>query len=317
MSFKILSLDGGGVKGYLSILMLEKLEKGLQRKFNDTKTIGERFDLIVGTSTGGIIGSGLAIGKSAKEIRILYEELLEKIFSPYNRGIIKPKYNQNILKEELAKILEDKSLDDVKVPLCLTSTDISTAKATFFKSPYQEKYEQRKDEKLIDAVLATSAAPIFFPLVKTQYKSYLSDGGLVANNPTMVGIVEGFEITKDMSQLKVLSIGTGEMTNMPYDVKQIDEYGGIFSWALNSKYGIEPIMGKKMIVPLIEVLVNSQSDLINRQASALLKDNFFRLNPKLQKAIDIDDIEDIGFLKNLSTEADKDSTIKKVFMLLS
>ena len=60
MSFKILSLDGGGVKGYLSVLMLEKLEKGLQRKFNDTKAIGERFDLIVGTSTGGIIGSGLA-----------------------------------------------------------------------------------------------------------------------------------------------------------------------------------------------------------------------------------------------------------------
>jgi hypothetical protein len=76
-------------------------------------------------------------------------------------------------------------------------------------------------------------------------------------------------------------------------------------------------MGKKMIVPLIEVLLNTQSDLINRQASTLLKDNFFRLNPKLQKAIDIDDIEDIDFLKNLSTEADKDSTIKKVFMLLS
>ena len=170
---------------------------------------------------------------------------------------------------------------------------------------------------MIKAVLATSAAPIFFPLVKTQYKSYLSDGGLVANNPTMVGIVEGFEITKDMSQIKVLSIGTGEITHMPYDVKQINEYGGVFSWALNSKYGIEPIMGKKMIVPIIEVLVNSQSDLINRQASALLKDNFFRLNPKLQKAIDIDDIEDIDFLKNLSTEADKDSTIKNVFMLLS
>ena len=61
MSFKVLTLDGGGVKGYLTILILEKLEKALQRKFNDNKTIGERFDLIVGTSTGGIIASGLSI----------------------------------------------------------------------------------------------------------------------------------------------------------------------------------------------------------------------------------------------------------------
>ena len=72
MSFKILTLDGGGVKGYLTILILEKLEKALQRKFNDNKTIGERFDLIIGTSTGGIIASGLSIKKSAKEIRELY-----------------------------------------------------------------------------------------------------------------------------------------------------------------------------------------------------------------------------------------------------
>jgi patatin-like phospholipase/acyl hydrolase len=316
LSFKILTLDGGGVKGYLTILILEKLEKALQRKFNDNKTIGERFDLIIGTSTGGIIASGLSIKKSAKEIRILYEKLLEKIFTPHKKGFMKPKYNQNILKKELKKILGDKTLNDVDIHLCLTSTDISTTKPRFFKSPYKDIYKQRSDETLIDAVLATSAAPVFFPLVKTKHSNYLADGGLVANNPAMVGVIEGHMMTNDISKIKILSIGTGEIKYTPYDVKQIEEYGGIFTWALNSKYGIEPLMGKKMIIPLIEILLNAQSNLINAQASSILGDNFYRINPTLPKAIDIDDIDDIDVLKNLAIEADREKVINKVFNLL-
>ena len=318
MSFKVLTLDGGGVKGYLTILILEKLEKALQRKFNDNKTIGERFDLIVGTSTGGIIASGLSIKKSAKEIRELYEELLEKIFTPHKKGFMKPKYNQNILKKELKKVLGDKTFNDVTIPLCLTTTDVSTSKPRFFKSPYKEIYKQRSDELLIDAVLATSAAPVFFPLVKTKHSHYLADGGLVANNPAMVGFVEGYMMTaSDISKLKLISIGTGEITHIPYDVKQIKEYGGIFTWALNSKYGIEPLIGKKMVIPLIEILLNAQSNLINSQVSSILGENFYRINPILTKAIDIDDVEDIDLLKNLAVQADKEKTINSVFKLLS
>ena len=92
--YKILTLDGGGVRGYLSILILEKLEKALQHYLNDAKTIGERFDLLVGTSTGGIIAAGLAIGKSASEIKKMYENLLDKIFTPTHKGYLKPRYNQ-------------------------------------------------------------------------------------------------------------------------------------------------------------------------------------------------------------------------------
>jgi len=315
-NFKILTLDGGGVKGYLSVLVLEKIEKALQRYFNDEKSIGERFDLIVGTSTGGIIATGLAIGKNATEIRELYENLLEKIFNPINKGYVKPKYNQNILKKELKKILKDKTFNDVKTHLCLTSVDISTSKPRFFKSPYRDSYHQRADEKLIKAVLATSAAPAFFPIVDTKYSSYLADGGLVANNPTMVGIVDGYQITNDLSRLRVLSIGTGDINYMPYDVQKIKEFGGVFSWTLNSKYGIESIIDKKMIIPIIEVLLNTQSRLISAQANYLLKENFYRINPPLPTAIDLDDIEKIDILKNLAIQADREVIVKKVAKLL-
>lgn len=317
--FKILTLDGGGIKGYLSILILEKIEKALKRHFKDDKTIGERFDLLVGTSTGGIIATGLALHKSATEIRELYERLLKKIFSPVYKGYIRPKYNQKVLIKELENILKDKTFKDVKTHLCLTSVDISTSKPRFFKSPYIEIYHQRADEKLIDGVLATSAAPVFFPIVDTKHSTYLADGGLVANNPTMVGIIDGYKLTKDLNKLRVLSIGTGEITYMPYDVEKIKEYGGIFSWALNSKYGIETILlNKRMIIPIIEVLLNTQSNLINTQAMHLLgKDKFYRINPPLPTSIDLDDVEKIDILKNLANIADSEETINNIINLLT
>ena len=320
-TFKVLSLDGGGARGYLTILILERIEKYLQKYFNDKKPIGERFDLIVGTSTGGIIAAGLAIGKSASEIRNLYEKLLEKIFQPYKKGFIKPKYNQEILKSALKEILKNKTFQDVKTHLCLTSVDVATSKPRFFKSPYLEAFDTRSDEKLIDAVLATSAAPVFFPLVDTKYLSHLADGGLVANNPTMIGVTDAYRITNDLNKIRLLSIGTGKMVQMPYEVEKIKECGGILSWALNSKNFQDtlkqPIIEKRMIIPLIEVLLNSQSSLINAQANLLLKSNFIRINPELPTAMDLDDTSKLNTLKNLATEVDKEKTMKKILNLLS
>jgi len=318
-SFKVLTLDGGGIRGYLSILILEKLEKALQKHFNDKKTIGERFNLLVGTSTGGIIAAGLSIGKSAEEIRKLYEELIIKIFQPYAKGLIKPKYNQEILKEEIYKITKDLTLKDVKIPLCLTSVDISTSKPRFFKSPYLAKFEPRADERIVDAILATTAAPIYFPIVDTKHSFYLADGGIVANNPTMIGITDAYEITKDLNKIKLLSIGTGEMKRVPYDIKKIKKYGGVNSWALDSAWIIESFVKKNTVIPLFEVLLNSQSILINTQAKILLKNNFFRINPTLPTEINLDetDKDKIKILKNLSLIADKEHIRKKVIKLLS
>ena len=321
-NFKVLALDGGGVRGYLSILILERIEKALQEHFKDNKLLYERFDLIVGTSTGGIIAAGLAIGKSAKEIRILYEELLDKIFTKTSHGIDIPKYNHNILKKELEKIVKNKTLNDVKTSLCLTSVDISTFSPRFFKSPYLENFKPRADEKILDALLATSAAPVFFPLVDTKYSHYLADGGLVANNPTMIGITDAYRITKDLKKIKLLSIGTGKMTQVPYDIEKIKEGGGILSWTLNCKNAIDTTkylcsLKKQMVIPLIEVLLNNKSSLINSHANLLLGKNFLRINPELSVPINLDEADKINVLKNLAIKADKKNLKDKIINLIS
>jgi len=317
--FKVLSLDGGGVRGYLSILILEKIEKALNRRLNEEKPIGERFDLIIGTSTGGIIAAGLSIHKSAQEIRKLYEKMMSKIFISISKGINKPKYSHSTLKKLLKEILQDKTLNDVKTHLCITSVDVATSKPKFFKSPYLEIYHQRADEKLVDIALATSAAPIFFPLVNTTYANFLADGGLIANNPSMIGVMEGYKVTKDFNKIRLLSIGTGEIGKMPYNVKKIEKYGGILSWALNkSPQEIMSILIKKeIVIPLIEVLINSQSKLINYQLETLLKEeHYLRINPILTQDISLDEVEKIDILKNLASIADSEKTVKKVLSLL-
>jgi len=316
-NFKVLSLDGGGIRGYLTILILEILEKTINEKLNEDKSIGERFDLIVGTSTGGIIASGLAIGKKASEIKPLYEKLIKKIFTPISKGYLKAKYNQETLRKEIQQILKDKTFNDVKTHLCLTSVDISTSKPRFFKSPYLDKYKSRADEKLIDAVLATSAAPIYFPLVDKKYSFFLADGGLIANNPSMIGITEAYQKTKDLKKIKLLSIGTGEMRYMPYDVKKIKNKGGVASWTINYSK-TESFFRKKIVIPLIEVLLNSQSNLITSQARLLLQRNFLRINPILPTSIELDetDTDTLKILKNIALEADNEKTKKAVIKLL-
>ncbi|WP_456383371.1 CBASS cGAMP-activated phospholipase [Hydrogenimonas sp.] len=311
-TFKILTLDGGGVRGYLSILMLEKIEKALERHFQDGKPIGARFDLIVGTSTGGIIATALSLHRSAAQTRVLYEELLKKIFTPVNKGLIKPKYNQKILKKHIKEIVGEKTFNDVLTPLCLTSVDISTAKSRFFKSPYLEAFLPRADEKLLDAALATSAAPIFFPLVHTKYSHFLADGGIVANNPAMVGVVDGYRITKDLHKLRLLSIGTGEIKFIPYDVYKIEKGGGIFSWAVNSNSVLDPVFKTQFVVPIMEVLFNAQSTLVNNQVDNLLGENFLRINPVLPSLIRLDDAQKLEIMKNVANVVDEEKTIRKI-----
>ena len=316
-NLKILSLDGGGVRGYLSILILEKLEKALNRILNEEKVIAERFDLIAGTSTGGIIATALAIHKSAKEIREIYEQMMKVVFVPTAKGLKKPKYNQKVLKKILKEIFDNKTLNDVKTHLCITSVDIATSKPKFFKSPYLEIYHQRADEKLVDIALATSAAPIFFPLANTKHFHFLADGGLIANNPSMIAVLEGYKITKNFDKIKLLSIGTGEMSKMPYDVKKIEEYGGVITWALNkSPKELLSISKKEIVIPLIEVLINAQSKLIDSQVQTILKEeNFLRINPPLSQDVRLDEVEKIDILKNLASIADSEKTVKKVKLL--
>lgn len=323
--FKVLCLDGGGVRGYLSIKILANIEKILNEQNDENINIGQRFDLIVGTSTGGIIASALAIGKSAQEVLELYKNLIPKVFQSEESGVFAPKYSNSILKEELEKILDDKRLSDVKTDLCITSVDVENATPRFHKSKYFDRNSPRLDERLVDLALATSAAPTYFPLVSTKHSTNLTDGGIIANNPSMVGLIDAMQLNdNNVEKIVLVSIGTGEQPCMPYDIDKLKN-AGKQNWIVDiddntkvskaikahkegkSIFNIckDFILSKQKVFdskgsPLIELLMDSQSKLVHFQVGFLLKDNYLRINPKMNTSISLDDISKVDNMNNVA-----------------
>ncbi len=335
---KVLTLDGGGVRGYLSAKILANIEQLLNEANNENINIGQRFDLIAGTSTGGIIACALSIGKSAKEIFNLYETLIPEVFIPQNNGIFQSKYSSEILKEKLDDILGRNTLADVITDLCITSVDVENSSPRFHKSSYFGRNTIRLDEKLIDLALATSAAPTYFPLVDTLHSTNLTDGGMVANNPSLVALIDAMELTdNNLKNISLISIGTGEQCHMPYDIESLKN-GGKQDWIVdigtNTKASkvVENIKcGKSKLKiakdwflsddeqfsskgsPILELLMESQSKLAHFQTQFLLKDTYLRINPKLSIPIELDAVDKINSLKNLADlEQQQIEKIKKL-----
>lgn len=323
--FNVLSLDGGGVRGYLSAKILANIEHLLNEENGEDVNIGQRFDLIAGTSTGGIIACALAMGKSAKEVFELYETLIPKVFTPSSDGVFEPKYSNEILRGELENILGSKTLKDVTTDLCITSVDVENSSPRFHKSSYFGRNATRLDEKLIDLALATSAAPTYFPLVNTLHSTNLADGGMVANNPSLVGLIDAMQLTdNNLKNISLVSIGTGEQCYMPYDIENLKN-GGKQDWIVDIEKGTkinqvitniknkeskfkmakdyyfcnDKVFGSKGS-PILELLMDSQSKLAHFQTSFLLKDDYIRINPKLSIPIALDSVDKVESLKNLA-----------------
>lgn len=296
--FKILSLDGGGVRGYLTAIILSNIETLLNKSKKDPITLGKYFDLIAGTSTGAIIAGLLAIGKSAKEIKQIYEDNIKEIFSDDMRNfkldIFKSQYKKDNLAKMAKQYFEDKifSKEDLVTNLLITTVDLTTAKPRFYKSDYFSRNEGRKAEKLKDAIVASASAPAFFPVAKElEYSSYLVDGGVVANNPSLVALIDGLEICKrdsiENENIVLLSVGTGKVCEMPYDVKKLEDTQ--IGWISENK-------------AIIELLMTSQSKLTEFQTKFLcdtLGIKYKRINPKLGQKIALDEYQKINILKNL------------------
>lgn len=303
--FKILSLDGGGVRGYLSILILANIEKYLNDSDGANLPIGKRFDLIAGTSTGGLIALGLAIGKTANELVDFYEKKIPKVFSDENRRNIfkkafSSKYDPSQLKIALEEFFGGKTLHDVVVDVCVTTTSLQNGYPRLYKSGYLKRNESRLDESLVDIGLATSAAPSYFPAHSSKHSSNLIDGGLCANNPSMVALVEACQFEKashrgvnviNNSPLGLrenaclLSIGTGAQCSMPYDYKKLASGGGL-SWY--------------PVFPILEITMQGQSLMAHHQSKFLMGDAYMRINPDLKFPMALDDAKQMHELKNLA-----------------
>lgn len=214
-SFKVLSIDGGGIRGLYSAKLLETFEQ----RFG-TRTV-DQFDMICGTSTGGLIALALALGFSAAEVVAFYHKHGPRIFPPHRRiwGLVpqilgRGKYSNQALKRTLDELFGDKRIGDAKSLLCVPSYSITHGRPYIFRYDHDEGDLGRDNNVLCaDAALATSAAPTFFPIVEiTGAFGQLIDGGMAANNPALVGLMESLRYfvgaEKAYPRAQVLSIET-------------------------------------------------------------------------------------------------------------
>ncbi len=239
--FRVLSLDGGGIRGLYTASLLEQLGLRLARfHCNSTEQrldIGGQFDLIVGTSTGSILAIALAAGASLEEVLELYRSKAKRIFQlpmPLQkecfqdqlralfwaiRNMFSPANKSCALREALTELLQNETLEELynrrEIALCIPSIDAETQRAWVFKTPHAKRLTRDNHYKLVDVCMASAAAPIYFPLHvidspngSTKVAHKFVDGGLWANNPVMVGLVEALELTEDEQPIEILSIGT-------------------------------------------------------------------------------------------------------------
>jgi uncharacterized protein len=216
--FKILSIDGGGIKGLYSAEILRHLEEEYPNHLSDY------FDMICGTSTGGIIALALSRKITMKNIVKFYKEDGPKIF-PYHsiltRGIaatkqllIKSKYPSKNLRTALEKVFADDKLKDAHNYLCIPSFNVSTGKNRVFKKNHHNLRGDDDELSMVEVALATSAAPTYFPMHKLESAHYI-DGGIWANNPSFVGLTEALKhfVPDGFTHIKILSISSLNHTN--------------------------------------------------------------------------------------------------------
>jgi len=296
---KVLSIDGGGIRGIIPATILAYIEEKTQ------KNIADMFDFISGTSTGGILALGLVRPNSvvhkqepeytAAELLDFYRKYGKKIFSEYIPtqldDLIQPKFNPQNRQEVLEELLGEAKMEDALKEVFIPSYGIELRAPIFFTSdPDSEETDSLAHRKIcrgftmVDAAMATSAAPTFFPPYKlgtvhrTAEGHYtLIDGGIFANNPTLLAMMEAMISHKrkdknheelHRAETLVVSLGTGSLTRQ-YKYKDARNWGQI-QWAL----------------PLINVVLDGQSESVAYQLNELMvtegdKQNYYRFQVPL------------------------------------
>lgn len=190
---KVLCLDGGGIRGLYTIEVLKLIE-------HEVGNLNKYFDIIVGTSTGSIIATFLRMNYTANEIQEKYIEMFPLIFkNKKGDGLLKTQY-ENV---DFIKCTED-IIKDAKIEKDLIITSINISK----KRPLIFKFNNESKENLRDAIVSSCSSPVLFPPYQTK-DGYLSDGGIILNNPSLVGFSEAMQKENgDISKIKIISIGT-------------------------------------------------------------------------------------------------------------
>lgn len=281
--FRILSLDGGGIRGLFGAAYLAEIE----RRFLNGEAIARYFDMIAGTSTGGIIALGLASGKTASEVSKIYSERGEFIFPEPKLGtgwwrkikaLGSPKHKAEDLRNELLRVYDHDVLDDVECRVVIPCFEAEHGEPFIYKTPHHPIYQRDRHKALVDIALHTAAAPSFLAAVENHGYQML-DGGIWANNPVMIAVVDvlaNYDIPPE--NIRILSIGTGEET---VKLAQRHLVGGKLAW------------GFSLDAPLLfRLAVRAQSKNALGQAGLLVgRPNLVRVDlDEREKHISLDDV---------------------------
>jgi patatin-like phospholipase/acyl hydrolase len=283
-----LSIDGGGIRGIIPAIVLSFIER------NTGKPICQLFDLIAGTSTGGILALGLTKPNprnlsqphyQAEDLINIYQEkgptifsrdIWHKLHSTWN--LTDEKYPSLGIEEVLTDYFEDILLSQALTELVIPSYEIEKRACFFFKRKKARENPLANDFLMRKVARATSAAPTYFEpcrIVNGDQKPYwaLIDGGVFANNPAMCGFAEALAIYGLNQKYLVVSLGTGQLTRPLYFVEAKD--WGLAGWAQN----------------IISVIFDGVQDTVDYQLRQLLPgidgpSRYYRFQVKLDKGND-------------------------------
>jgi patatin-like phospholipase/acyl hydrolase len=206
--FQILSLDGGGIRGIFSAAVLASMEADLNIRVID------HFDLIAGTSTGGIIAIALGLGFSPAEILDFYLEEGASIFAnPWGfsslRRLVRSKFDDGPMVTALKKRFGEKRFGDSTKRLIVPSYNLGEDDVYIFRTAHNERLRRDYKVPAWKVAQATSAAPTYFPISQNIDQLRLVDGGVWANNPIMVAYIEAVAVLGiPNDDIKILNLGT-------------------------------------------------------------------------------------------------------------
>jgi uncharacterized protein len=285
---RVLAIDGGGIRGLIPAVVLTELERRAGRR------TFELFDLIAGTSTGGILACALCAPDAlpAEELVALYEDEGPKIFdrSVFQRirsgeGLVDEKYDADALDRALERFLANKRLSEAQPDLIVPAYDMSEPGPYFFKTRKARESPGEDDFPLSVVARATSAAPTYFEPLEVK-NSALVDGGVFAVNPAMSAFAEVMRF-QPTAEVLLVSLGTGQRTRKRTfdDVKD----WGLVEWAK----------------PILDVVFDGVSDAVDYQLRHALADgSYWRLQTELDLATDdLDDAREAN-LKLLRKQAE-------------
>jgi len=281
--FRILSVDGGGIRGIVSSTIISRLDI-------ECPSFLRSSDLFAGTSTGAIIACGLAMGMSPKRLSELYASCGKKVFSKDYKhlfGITGAKYRNDGLRKLLLELFGDARLGDVSRKILVPTFHLRSAdeQPERWRPKFFHNFGSDEDcaARVADVVLQSCSAPTYFP----AFRGYI-DGGMVANSPSMAAVCQVLDgrhgVDISLADISLLSVGSGETYKFIRDP--------------NHNFGLLDIS------KIVDIILGGTESVPDYQCRVLLGDRYMRISPCDPKGVEMDDYGKVAYLRRLAVDYD-------------